>query len=81
MHSDEISAFNFWKLFTSQSTLNLKDFCRLLTMFKFEATPETFEKQFEYTLDRNKGELVRQGNSTQDLRFGLFRSIFLDRGL
>lgn len=80
LHSNEISAFNFWKLYTSESQLKLADFCLLLNAFKFETASDTFEKDFSYHLRNTDGEFL--SNKAEKIgRFDLFRKIFLERGL
>ena len=57
--------------------MTLDQFCSFLEMFKFKVDPDSFASEFEWDLKEKEGEIA----GSEIVRFDLWRSIFLSRGL
>ena len=57
--------------------MTLDQFCSFLEMFKFKVDPDSFASEFEWDLKEKEGEIA----GSERVRFDLWRSIFLSRGL
>ena len=57
--------------------MKLDEFCSFLELFKFKVKPESFSDHFEWNLRNKQGEI----QSDKVVRFDLWRSLFLERGL
>ena len=82
LHSDELTAYNFWWLFGAGSHLSVGKFCELLKCFKYSVTPENFNRQFSYSLKKSPQEFSSDiSREDQVVRFDFFRQVFLERGM
>jgi hypothetical protein len=78
LHSSELLSFVFWKVLSlDRARLPLASFIELLKVFKFrDLTGENFGQKLAYSL--REGELIE---GDQNVRFDLFRQLFIDREL
>ena len=60
----------------NQSTLSTNEFLDVLKIFKFNFTPETYQKELSFSLHEKD---VIEGE--EKVRFDVLRQIFLDRDL
>lgn len=78
LHSSELLSFVLWKaLSLNQALISTGNFVELLKIFKFrDISEENLKDKFAFSL--REGELIsREGQ----VRFNLFRQIFIDREL
>jgi hypothetical protein len=78
LHSSELLSFVLWKtLALNQASLSTGSFVDLLKVFKFkDVSEENLKEKLSYSL--KEGEL---GEGEGQVRFDLFRQIFIDREL
>lgn len=61
LHGSELLSYVFWKAYTNKPSLSTEEFCKFLSLFKFNTKPETLTKDFEYHLAKRSGE-IKEGS-------------------